>query len=189
MLGDFNAHIEENKVGQKWNKRGTKLQSMCNKLKLVPVNLSPLCDSPQLTYLSRTGNSIIDYIILDKDLVQFMESVQVLNEHPDNVAYHLPLTIKLCTTITENFERSKNEVNQDYMHENICWKKCSADKLNIYNYNLSTSVSEILNDDLNDVNNLYDELWNAIKSADVVLPRVKYRKHVKPAAHESNLLS
>jgi exonuclease III len=28
LLGDFNAHIEENKVGQKWNKRGTKLQSM-----------------------------------------------------------------------------------------------------------------------------------------------------------------
>ena len=66
------------------------------------------------------------------------------------------------------------------MHENICWKKCSADKLNIYNYNLSTSVSEILNNDLNDVNNLYDELCNAIKSADVVSPRVKYRKHVKP---------
>ena len=54
LLGDFNAHIEGNRVGQKWNKRGTKLQSksMCNKLnnklKLVPVNLS------------RTGNSIID---------------------------------------------------------------------------------------------------------------------------------
>jgi hypothetical protein len=80
----------------------------------------------------------------------------------------------------KNFKRSKNEVNQDYMHENISWKKCSADTLNIYNYNLSTSVSEILNDKLNDVNNLYDELCNAIKSADVVLLRVKYRKHVKP---------
>jgi hypothetical protein len=118
-------------VGQKWNKRGTKLQSMCNKLKLVPVNLSPLCDSPQLTYLSRTGNSIIDYIILDKDLVQYMESVRALVEHPDNVAYII------C-------------------RENICWKKCSADTLNFYNYNLSTSVSEILNDELNDVNNPYD---------------------------------
>ncbi|CAB4040466.1 Hypothetical predicted protein, partial [Paramuricea clavata] len=84
LLGDFNAHIEENKVGQKWNKRGTKLQSMFNKLKLVPVNLYPPCDSQQLTYLSRTENSIIDYIILDKNLVQYMESVQVLNEHPDN---------------------------------------------------------------------------------------------------------
>jgi hypothetical protein len=48
-----------------------------------------------------------------------MQSVRVLNGHPDNVAYHLPLTIKLCRTITENFERSKNEAKQNYMHKNI----------------------------------------------------------------------
>jgi predicted metallo-beta-lactamase superfamily hydrolase len=61
--------------------------------------------------------------------------------------------------------------------------KTFVDTLNFYNYNLSTSVyvSEILNDELNDASNLYDELCNAIKSADVVLiARVKYRKHVTP---------
>ena len=38
-----------------------------------------------------------------------------------------------------------------------------ADTLNFYNHNLSNSVSEILNDELNDVNILYGELCNAIK--------------------------
>jgi hypothetical protein len=84
--------------------------------------------------------------------------------------------------VTENCKQSKDEANQNDMSEydNICWKKCSADILNIYNYNLTTSVSEILNSEYSDANNLCNDICKAIKSADAVLPRVRYRKHVKP---------
>ena len=39
-----------------------------------------------------------------------------------------------------------------------------------------------MNKELRDVNNivLYDELCKAFKTADVVLSRVKYRKHIRP---------
>ena len=35
LLADFNAHIEKDKIGQKWNKRGRKLQLLCSRLILV----------------------------------------------------------------------------------------------------------------------------------------------------------
>jgi hypothetical protein len=61
LLGDFNAQIQENKVGQKWNKRGTKLQSMCNKLKLVPVNYlhSVTPHNSRLCHAQEIASSII----------------------------------------------------------------------------------------------------------------------------------
>ena len=92
---------------------------------LVPVNLFPFCDSPCPTYLSRSGNTIVDYIVLDKDLVQSMTSSRVLNQHPENVAYHLPPIINLCKTHKENIDQPYDECNRKHMHEldTICLEK------------------------------------------------------------------
>ena len=58
------------------------------------MNVSPVCENPHHTYISRTGNSIVDYVIIGDALMQFFDSVERSCEHHDNTAFHLPL--KLC---------------------------------------------------------------------------------------------
>ena len=90
------------------------------------------------------------YIILDRHLVQSMTSSRVLNEHLENVAYHLPLIINLCMTHTENIDQPYDERNGKHMREldTSCWKKCSAEIANIYSHNFSILISEVMNKDL-----------------------------------------
>ena len=70
LLGDFNAHIKEDKLNQDWNNRDKRLQTFLSKMNLVAVNLSPWCENPQYTYLSNTGNSIVDYIFVGNDVIE-----------------------------------------------------------------------------------------------------------------------
>ena len=72
LLGDFNAHLLETNLHQRLNKRGLKLQEFCASLNLTPVNISPVCKNPQFTYYSRSGNSIVDYVIVDDVLLQLL---------------------------------------------------------------------------------------------------------------------
>ena len=126
LLEDFNAHIEEDKIGQKWNKRSRKLQLLCSRLMLVPVNYFHFVTLhvPRTCHESRSGNTIVDYIILDRDLVQSMTSSRVLNEHPENVAYHLPLIINLCMTHKENIGQPCDERSRKHMRklDTSCWE-------------------------------------------------------------------
>jgi hypothetical protein len=59
-------------------------------LNLIPANVSSVYENPQFTYIARTGNSIVDYVIIDDTLMQFFDSVERSCEHPDNTAFHLP---------------------------------------------------------------------------------------------------
>lgn len=68
----------------------------------------------------------------------------------------------------------------NYLYEKISWKSCTDEHFNSYNQNLVCLVTELLNRDLSNVDHFYEDLSTAIKTADVVLPRVKYKKHVKP---------
>ena len=58
------------------------------------MNVSPVCKNPQFTYFSWSGNSIVGFVIIDDDLLQFLEFVERSCEHADNTAFHLPL--KIC---------------------------------------------------------------------------------------------
>ena len=179
LLGDFNAHIKEDKLSQDWNNRGKRLQTFLSKMNLVAVNLSPWCENPQFTYLSNTGNSIVDYIFVGNDVIEYVDLVQVLKEHPDNIAFHLPVTISinLHSDVTE--EETSND-NMNYLFEKISWKSCTTEHLHSYNQKLVNSATDLLSKDFSDINNFYEELSNLIKSAAMVLPRVQYKKHIKP---------
>ena len=172
LLGDFNAHIKEDKLSQDWNNRGKRLQTFLSKMNLVAVNLSPWCENPQFTYLSNTGNSIVDYIFVGNDVIEYVDLVQVLKEHPDNIAFHLPVTISinLHSDVTE--EETSND-NMNYLFEKISWKSCTTEHLHSYNQKLVNSATDLLSKDFSDINNIYEELGNLIKSAAMVLPRVQ----------------
>ena len=96
-------HTLKDKLSQYWNNRGKRLQTFLSKMNLVAINLSPWCENPQYTYLSNMGNSIVDYIFVGNDVFEHVDLVQVLKEHPDNIAFHLPVSISvnLCSEVLE----------------------------------------------------------------------------------------
>ena len=185
LLGDFNAHLPEIKLQQRLNKRGLKLQEFCVSLNLIPVNVSPVCKNPQFTYFSRTGNSIVDYVIIDDALLQLLATVNRSSEHPDNTVHHLPL--KICLFINDSDRRVNDIGNQSFnTYDKIPWKRCTLEQLNRYQEYLSTLLCNVLReDDLPDVNVFHEELINSIKEADQILPRVKFKSYIKPFWNEN----
>ena len=100
-------HISQDNLSRKWNNRGKRLRRVLSKVSLVAVNLSPYGHVAKFpvycTYLSNTGNSIVDCIFVESDIVKHVDLVQALKERPDNTAFHLPVTINinLCSEMLE----------------------------------------------------------------------------------------
>ncbi len=180
LLGDFNAHLQETNLHQMLNKREIKLQEFCNLLYLIPVNVSPVCENPHYTYISRTGNSIVDYVIIGDALMQFFDSVERSCEHPDNTAFHLPLKICLSVQVSD---RISNDIGNHSLdtYDKIPWKRCTVEQLNSYQESLNLSINNVWwNTNLTDVNVIHEKLIESIKDADQILPTVKFKKHIKP---------
>ena len=136
FLGDFNAHLSEPNLQQRLNKRGLKLQEFCDSLHLTPVNVSPVCKNPQFTYFSRTGNSIVDYVIIDDALLKILESVERSSEHPDNTVFHLPL--KICLFNSDFNRIPKDTEKSNNIKDKIAWKRCTVEQLNRYQEHLNS---------------------------------------------------
>ena len=183
LLGDFNAHLSEPNLQQRLNKRGLKLQEFCDSLHLTPVNVSPVCKNPQFTYFSRTGNSIVDYVIIDDALLKILESVERSSEHPDNTVFHLPL--KICLFNSDFNRIPKDTEKSNNIKDKIAWKRCTVEQLNRYQEHLNSLLSSVVREgNLPDVNDFYEELINSIKKADQILPRVKFKSYIKPFWNE-----
>lgn len=120
---------------------------------------------------------------MDNDLIKYIDLVEVLHEHPDNASFHLPLTVGLCIEIMKTLGNGREDDDMNCVNHNaneqICWKRCSVDMLNRYSNIFGISMAELLKSGLTDVNVFYDELCEAIKNADAILPRVKYKKTCK----------
>jgi hypothetical protein len=162
------------------NKRGLKLQEFCNVLNQIPANVSPVCEKPQFTYISRTGNSIVDYVIIDSALMEFFDSVERCSEHPDNTAFHLPL--KLCLSVQVSDRISKDIANYSInTYDKIPWRRCTAEQLSSYQENHNLLLSNVWeNINLCDANAIYEKLIEIIRNAYQMLPRVNFKKHIKP---------
>lgn len=80
-------------VGQaKWGK-GKLLRAMITKLDLCAVNAESYCIGETSTYMSTCGNSLIDYILVERALVTFVQRIDILAETPNNTAFHLPVVL------------------------------------------------------------------------------------------------
>lgn len=177
LLGDFNAHVKEPSLSQDWNSRGRKLKLFCDKLNIVPANISPVCEFPRFTYISRFGNSIVDYVIIENELLKYVQAIEVLNEHPDNVVFHQPLSLELCLPF---IEKTTLKSETKYLYEKISWKRCTPEDIENYRSRLRIFLQERLDKNPSDVNLFCDALANAIKFADLPLPRVKFKSALKP---------
>ena len=65
-MGDFNAHLQTFRSNQSWNARERLLQTMLTKLNLCAVDTEAYCVEQTNTYISSCWNSMIDYILIEK---------------------------------------------------------------------------------------------------------------------------
>ena len=64
---------------------------MLIKLNLRAINTEAHCVGQTNTYISSCGNSMIDYILLEEDLVPLVRHVEIALETPNNTAFQLPV--------------------------------------------------------------------------------------------------
>ena len=180
IMGDFNAHLKVCRSGQTLNSRGKLLQNLLNKLSLCAVNTGTNCEGAMNTYISSSGNSMIDYILVEENMVPCVTRVSVLAETPDNSAFHLPVI--LFMELHELHETPKACTN-----ERIAWTKCTTDHSAMFIENLVEYLPALGKETLEtkeEIEAQVSVLCEAICYADRVLPRIVYNRKIKPYWNE-----
>lgn len=178
IMGDFNAHLQVLRSNQSLNARGRLLQAMLTKLNLCAVNTEVNCVGQTNTYISSCGNSMIDYILIEKHLVPSVQRVEILAETPDNTAFHLPVVLHIEVGETQG-------KNSTFSKERIAWSKCSTNNIDTYIEELSKYLPADILPEKHfetpaDIDAQVSLLCRAIIQADQMLPRIVYNKKIKP---------
>jgi hypothetical protein len=131
-MGDFtlHLHLKVYRSTQTLNARGKLLFAMLTKLNLCAVNTEASCVGQTNTYISSCGVSMIDYIVIEKHLTPCINHVEIMDETPDNTAFHLPVFLHLELD-------EMNEILLPCFKQQIAWSKCTTNHIEMYNGNLA----------------------------------------------------
>ena len=140
ILGDFNAHMHDKRSGQKENVRGRMIKDVFDQLQMSVVNIEYECEGPMHTYVSSSGCSVVDYIFLDSTLLQDVKNVKVIDEHPENTAYYLPVKAEIILNANSD-DRSSIQRNQ--VIYSIAWKKYTVNQLAEYSCALTETLKSM----------------------------------------------
>lgn len=107
---------------------------MLIKLNLRAINTEAHCVGQTNTYISSCGNSMIDYILLEEDLVPSVRHVEIAAETPTNTAFHLPVI----------FHIELNKMNETLLpcsEQRIAWFKRTTNDIETYIENLANYLA------------------------------------------------
>ena len=107
--------------------------------------------------------------------------VKVSEEHPCNFSYHLPLIASIEMRAVTSHDELINNSEKEY--ERIAWMKFTSEQVSEYQRRLYESIIGIDDNTLysrDDVENYYRFICRSVKFSDECLPRVRYKKFVKP---------
>ena len=180
ILGDFNAHMDDKRSGQKENVRGGMTKDVFDQLQMSAVNIEHECEGPMYTGVSSSGCSVVDYIFLDSTLLQDVKNVKVIHEHPENTAYHLPVEAEIIFNANSD---GRSSIQRNEVVCSIAWKKCTVNQLSECSCALTETLESMQEFDIrkkSDIDMMIDKLTKSIKEASLNLPKINYRQHIKP---------
>ena len=180
ILGDFNSHMHDKRSGEKENVRGGLIKDAFDQLPMSAVNIEHECEGPMYTGVSSSGCGVVDYIFVDSTLLQDVKNVNVIHEHPENAACHLPVKAEIIFNANSG-GRSSIQRNQAVC--SIAWKKYTVNQLAEYSCALTETLESMQEVDIrkkSDIDMMIDKLTKSIKEASINLPKINYRQHTKP---------
>ena len=95
LVESFCAHLSDSRSGQLENTRGKLLRMMFNKFNMKSINTQDYCSGSKYTYVSATGNTVVDYVFFEHTMQKFVKSAHICQDNPENTAYHLPVVVSL----------------------------------------------------------------------------------------------
>jgi hypothetical protein len=177
LMGDFNAKIEGSRYQFKPNDRSIYLLTMLNELNAFSVSSENMCVGPLYTFQGYENGpvSMIDHIVISKELTSNVCSALVLTEGGMKVSDHHPVLCK----VSLNTVMSRRVIYPD-LTKRIAWDKARQNGcIDDYTFSVSESVWT-WKMDYDNVEQYYNDIINALKKAATeTLPTVSFKKTFK----------
>ena len=91
------------------------------------IDTQDYCSGSKYTYVSATGNTVVDYVFVEHTMQKFVKSAHICQDNPENTAYHLPVVVWLNFPDLINADNvaTCNVNSEDYnypLKQTIVWK-------------------------------------------------------------------
>ena len=177
IMGDFNAHLKVYRSTQTLNARAKLLFAMLMKLNLCAVNTEAFCVGQTNTYISSCNVSMIDYIVIEKHLTPCINHVEIMDETPDNTAFHCYFCIwNLMRRMKYCYRVSSNELHGQSVQPITL--RCIM--VHLANLLPSEFSPQTLSETPDEIDAQVSLLCKAICQAGQAFPCVVYNKKIKP---------
>ena len=185
VLGDFNCHIGTfggQRSFKESNERGKLFSGLMQRFTFLSVNSQQLCSGPIETFYSNYDliQTTIDHILIKEDKVDLIKSCCVADDNSCNLSFHRPIICVIQTTLKVKPKYQPCKVSFD-------WKKINVPYIrDAYHLHNATGLEKLRVLDssptnLKSIEQTLDEITTVVKlSADKVIPKAKFKKHLKP---------
>ena len=183
IVGDFNCHFGHDLGRRYWGAttpNGKSVIEMTNRHGLLIADGDDtLCSGPTYTFnVEGVGTSYIDHCVVSKPLIQNIDKCEVLEDCILNTSDHLALSLSL--KVNQLPLRHHIQTNSK-----IAWSKHTNEELNDqYEKPLTVSLEPIIarieNADANNLEQIIQDITEAIHTCSNKLKKSKYSKGLKP---------
>ncbi len=184
FIGDFNAHLHGRHFVKDLDARGLELTNFLNINNLVSINTLDSCVGADSTFVTYDGRheSLIDHIVMARDIVDTISKCEVLDDSVLNVSRHRPI---VCTL--KQLDSTGEHIPRDDSVPRINWKKAQKEHIANYQSEISSSLQSVTSE-LNlppqcttDLDIIYDNFVTSMcKCSDDCIPKSKFRSFLKP---------
>ena len=184
ICGDFNGHM-----GVRGGPRGKGMPTKAGKIvcdfmdrqNLFALNLMRGATGSLPTYIGHNGSSTIDYIMAPKFFSKYVVKVYTGGFTALNTSDHIPVRADF------NIDMIPQVVELEDSPKRVKWDKFTAQEMaELYQVPIYEALRGVVWDigeppgNHDQIDALIDLLVNTLTTADKVIPRSKYKKHLKP---------
>ena len=150
IAGDFNAHLPA--LSSNTNTQGRLLNDLIDRNSLFAVSCYSITTGPNYTYPSGQTATTVDYILVNTELVPYVNSCEILTPDPLNLSDHLPISVSICVN---NIKYTHSEPTPS----KINWSKaCKDGSIHLYTSKVQSEVIPLLHTTLLSISEVETEI-------------------------------
>ena len=177
VAGDFNAHLPA--LGSNTNTQGRLLNDLIDRNSLFAVSCSNITTGPNYTYLSDQTATTVDYILVNTELVSYVNSCEILTPDPLNLSDHL---LSICVNNINIYIYTQNILILDQNPPRLTGL-AKARKDGLYTSKVQSEIIPLLHTTLLSISEVEMEIKIVVEilthAASEYLPHIKPKKKKK----------